>query len=376
MRQDKERYEFMMEDRKPIYERVGQMQLERYEKEKLRKQQQHEEERKKLRSAPAISRESQRIVAAMKNRVPITDRVNSIDDQTLMEKEKAKRRFMEVKKEELEDCTFQPQVNPVSKKIVQSKTKQQSFFERQKMYEAREKMKQEYMSKTEQAQYNFKPSISKTSNDICKKNLNRAGTMEDIYDRLTNRDKKRMDHIKTEIAEQYYSKFSFHPTINQVSNVIAAPTDLEELVNNSKSKRIKEELTLKVMEKENYSFQPTLVSQNDKYLQDRKPYAVINEQEKFLKQKEIKRAKALIELECEQLQECTFQPTINEGKPSLEADTPIVIKGLGRHIERRERAKRIEEERRERNEEVFRPKVYSKKVGGATIMEPFSFNYN
>ncbi|KAG2392949.1 hypothetical protein C9374_009526 [Naegleria lovaniensis] len=370
----------MMNPRKPLFERVGEIQMEQQEKERLRKQLQYEEERKNLRSAPAISEESKRIVAMMKNRIPFTSRIlksGSEDEQTMFEKEKSKRRFFEVKKEELEGCTFQPSLNPVSKKITETKHSKQTFLERQQEYEAKEKLKHEALSKKEKDQYEFKPSISKVSEEICKKSISRANTMEDIYERLTNRDKKRVDHIKSAIAQEYYSKFSFTPTINQVSNVIAAPTGLDELVNNTRSKKLKEELTHKIMEKENCPFQPTLVSNNEKYLPDGKPrQSVITEPEKYLKEKEMKRAKVMMELECEQLQECTFQPAITrscKSKSAIENQAPVVIKGLGKHLERGERAKRIEEEKKERYEEVFRPKVHSKKQGGVTIIEPFSF---
>ena len=355
------------EERRPIYERVGQIQMEIYEKEKLRKQQQYEEERKLLRSAPLINEESKRMVDKMKDRVPFTSRTHKMgeeDEQTMVEREKLKRRYVEVRKEEMEDCTFKPEVNEVSKKLTEMRGRT-TFLERQQMYKAREKKKQEMLAKREDAQHTFKPSISKTSDEICKANRG-----VDIYDRLTNRDKKRMDFVKDAIAQEYYSKFSFQPQINQISSVIAAPTGLTELVNNTKSKKVKEELVNKVLEKENYSFQPKLISENDKYLQDRKPLSVMKEPEKFLKRKDMKIAKAVMEMECEQLQECTFQPTINTSCKT-ESDAPIVIKGLGKHIERGERAKRIQEEKKERHDEVFRPKVYSKKLGGATIIEPF-----
>ncbi|KAF0980938.1 hypothetical protein FDP41_012726 [Naegleria fowleri] len=369
----------MNNHRKPLFERVGEIQMEQQEKEKLRQQLKYEEERKNLRSAPSISEESKRIVAMMKNRIPFTSRImksGQEDEQTMFEKEKSKRRFFEVKKEEMDGCTFQPSVNPVSKKITETKLSKQTFLERQQEYEAKEKLKHEALTKKEQEQYEFKPSISKVSEEICKKSLSRANTVEDIYDRLTNRDKKRVDHIKNAIAQEYYSKFSFTPTINQVSNVIAAPTDLDELVNNTRTKKRKEELTMKIMEKENCPFQPKLVSNNEKYLHDRKPLSVMTESEKFLKEKEMKRAKVMMELECEQLQECTFQPAITKSlksKSVVDGQTPVVIKGLGKHLERGERAKRIEEEKKERYEEVFRPKVHSKKQGGVTIIEPFSF---
>ena len=35
----------------------------------------------------------------------------------------------------------------------------------------------------------------------------------------------------------------------------------------------------------------------------------------------------------------------------------MIIRGLGKHLERRDRAKKLEEEKREREEKVFRPRV-------------------
>ncbi|KAL9651494.1 hypothetical protein ABK040_001440 [Willaertia magna] len=362
---------------KPIYERLGDIQRELIEKEKLRKQQQYEEERKQLRSAPTISETSKKIVASMKNRVPITERIakkqGEEDHQTLYEKEKQNRKYLQTKSEEVEDCTFHPNINEVSKKITEMRMNS-DFLQRQEMYQLREKKKKDFILKQEEKSLVFKPKISKTSEELCKSDMHRSNSGQDIYERLTYRDKKRNDHVKEATTQEYYSKFSFVPKINQVSSLIAAPTDLDELVNNTRNKKIKQEIALRVLEKENYRFQPTLISNNEKYLpSERGPNEIITESERFLREKEMKRAKAIMEIECQQLSQCTFQPQINEKVQTNQEEGPILIRGLGKHLERGEKAKRLAEEKKEREEEVFKAKVYSKKIGNVTIPEPFKF---
>ena len=52
-------------------------------------------------------------------------------------------------------------------------------------------------------------------------------------------------------------------------------------------------------------------------------------------------------LEVKELEECTFSPAIVRKSSSQGKGGPVVIRGLGRHLELRELAKRKEEEQRE-----------------------------
>ena len=53
--------------------------------------------------------------------------------------------------------------------------------------------------------------------------------------------------------------------------------------------------------------------------------------------------------------ECTFQPNVSISKKHVpERGGPVIVRGLGRHLELKEMAKKQEEERLSREEEVFK----------------------
>ncbi|KAL0486844.1 hypothetical protein AKO1_014787 [Acrasis kona] len=87
----------------------------------------------------------------------------------------------------------------------------------------------------------------------------------------------------------------------------------------------------------------------------------------------IQKAKSIQEYE--EMKSCTFTPHVNQ--LPTEEEGPIVIRGLGKHLERTEKAKKIEQERKEREEQVFRPKVRDQDTHlKYTIPEPFNLHSN
>ena len=81
------------------------------------------------------------------------------------------------------------------------------------------------------------------------------------------------------------------------------------------------------------------------------------------------------EQEYEELKECTFTPLVNEELPQARSDgKPVVVRGLGRHLELRERAHRIEEEKRERAAKVFLEDAAAIRPEPYTKPEPFNLS--
>lgn len=81
-------------------------------------------------------------------------------------------------------------------------------------------------------------------------------------------------------------------------------------------------------------------------------------------------------LEYEELKECTFAPVVNKGNPeSMQGGStkPIVIRGLGRHLELKEKTKRMAEAQRQREEKAFLLKV-SQPKDLYTIPKPFNLS--
>ncbi|CAM9472175.1 unnamed protein product [Ectocarpus sp. 13 AM-2016] len=77
------------------------------------------------------------------------------------------------------------------------------------------------------------------------------------------------------------------------------------------------------------------------------------------------------EREVAEMQRCTFVPQTNSA--ILRAEGPVLVRGLGRHLELKDVAQQRQRERREREAQAFgvRPGAVRRSVLGQTIVEPF-----
>merc|ERR1712232_296510 len=102
------------------------------------------------------------------------------------------------------------------------------------------------------------------------------------------------------------------------------------------------------------------------------PERVVTDIENQRRRREERLQQQRREKEYEQLRECSFVPTVNDGSP-VKAKGPVIVRGLGRYLELRELARRQEEEKKEREDKVFirsttkRPEPY-------TIPQPFNLS--
>jgi hypothetical protein len=96
-----------------------------------------------------------------------------------------------------------------------------------------------------------------------------------------------------------------------------------------------------------------------------------------LQEKEDRRQQELILKEIEELKECTFQPKITNSRSQqqqqhTQQQRPVVIKGLGRHLELRNLLKKQKELETRRKEEAFHVRnveKYRSSVDGLTIVQ-------
>lgn len=74
------------------------------------------------------------------------------------------------------------------------------------------------------------------------------------------------------------------------------------------------------------------------------------------------------------MQRCTFVPQTNTG--ILRAQGPVLVRGLGRHLELKDVAQQMEQDRRMREAQAFgvRPGALRRTVMGETVLEPFSLS--
>ena len=85
-------------------------------------------------------------------------------------------------------------------------------------------------------------------------------------------------------------------------------------------------------------------------------------------------------IEHEQLKDCTFRPQITPATApppkgrARRKSAPVIVRGLGRHLQLREAARRKKEEQREREEAAFNvnARCLKKRDGGLyTVPQPF-----
>lgn len=95
-----------------------------------------------------------------------------------------------------------------------------------------------------------------------------------------------------------------------------------------------------------------------------------------LQEKEMKRQQELMIKEINELKECTFQPKINDYPPSQHGPhhrtKPVIVKGLGRHLELRNLLNKQKELELKRKKEAFTVRnvdKYRSSIDGLTIVQ-------
>ena len=119
------------------------------------------------------------------------------------------------------------------------------------------------------------------------------------------------------------------------------------------------------------------------------PERMLHEIKLANQQKEKKRREELISREIEELQNCTFQPTLNQSfaaaashsnaSTSAKSSDPIVIKGLNRHLELRQLSEKLKKEEKEREFNAFHVRdvdKFRRQEDGATIVKSFDLRVN
>ncbi len=364
---------------KPVYERVGQLQKQKNEKIVNLKIRQ-EIENPDFSFKPQLNEVSVKIAECKFQDRPFTDRLG----QQIKEYVDKKYVHAKTEPEETKDLTFQPQLNPNSVKIAQESNlfTQADFLKRQEMYKMREKEKQQ-MKSPRQGDFTFSPQISQTSKLLIAAKTNRGGeTLEEKMERLAYKEKKKMEHLKDCLQEKYYSQFNYQPEINAISKSIAKATDLTELVNNSQVKRKQEEIAhqYEEMKQRVYTFKPQtnetskIIGANKFSLNTKQVDQLAErvEEKKREKEKKIDQAKRMYQYE--ELKDCTFQPQTN--KKATQKEDAVVVRGLGKHLERTEKAKKLKDEQLEREDKAFKVKLKpTNQSVNYTIPEPFNFHY-
>jgi len=364
-------------DYRPIYQRVGEVQ--RQKRENLHKLQQAVEEEHKPTFAPLVNPNSRKLLEK-KEDLEEEDKENrqtkengtKRDDERNVSLMTRKEDRLEIKyknqekwqKELADRYTFAPQLNPNTEQILQqSEASGLDFLERLQIYNQKSKHWKQQDHDLEK--YTFQPYINPSTKGMVEARQSRMGESElEKYERLSFHDKQKMDQEKQTIEERYYSQFSFKPNINKLSSSIAPSRSVIELYKDEK-REIHQQVAKEAAEKafqETYTFHPQLYKTQIGQIEPvskldiRNPENLIQrlkikEQEKALKIEQEKREKQKKEIEG-----CTFTPWVNPDMPK-QTEGPVVVRGLDRFLELKDLAKKLEDEKREREENAFKVKV-------------------
>lgn len=279
-----------------------------------------------------------------------------------------------------------------------------NFAKRSEMIRERKERRDEERRRAEADKYNswFQPQIYSDARSIIadKRPELLSESEEDRYHRMIHEHQKVKDnHIKA-TEKVMYGEATFTPTIDPLSRALGRDSNVDELYENLRGKSWKEHIRLKneAIESAECSFHPHInsvsrsmvegmngienVAENLRYTSDR---VTLNEPEKMARnirlrqiEKEESRRAELIARELQELKECTFHPTVRQYRPIDPSESgPIVVRGLGRHLELKHLSKQQKEEAIQREKDAFSVKnveKYRRAEDGSTIVQSFRFH--
>ena len=107
----------------------------------------------------------------------------------------------------------------------------------------------------------------------------------------------------------------------------------------------------------------------------KEPEKMIQNIRHYYDEREETRQSELISKELEELKDCTFQPEVTGFNYRYkQPNKPVIVRGLGRHLELKNHSNRLKELERQRIEKAFSVKnisKYRRPETGTTIVEPF-----
>eukprot|EP00667_Euglena_gracilis_P008490 EG_transcript_8600 len=248
--------------------------------------------------------------------------------------------------------------------------KSQGFNERQVLFARRSKNKLHHAAQkaVEEEAATFQPELSPTTVMIVEAKRE-AESLEERVLRLSIQDKSRAEEAKKQAKEEYYAQFSFKPKLNKVSLALASTSDSGD-VTRAKTGHVTEELRQELEEefRKECTFKPAILTAGAPGLNTTTGVAGGPD----AADKERRLAEARREQQYEELKDCTFQPRVKRKVPNF-AEKQAPVPGMAKYLDRRLQARQMEEERRAREEEVF--KVRGVKAGlRYTVPQPFNLH--
>lgn len=374
---------------KPIYERVNEVQ--KHKDEVLRKLRVDSEfQNTDLKFQPQINKLSEKLVnkkiqrtyGSVKN-INVVERLTKDASDRI---ENLNRKNEDMNHELSQMYPFRPQLstftsNSHNNTMYNFETK--NFYERQQEFLHKQHEKREAKRNQEGQEFTFKPKINSTSNIIIEADPQRAGEQDtDKYNRLYQKDYQKAEAAKEALEYELYGKFTFKPEINNLSKLMAADRTTLDLIEAAQNKstlthNVHSEMNMQKIKE--CTFQPKI---NKNYKEIPATYTNKEEMKAKLEEKarlrRLKHEQVMNNREYEEIKDCTFKPTINQGVPKS-INEVVVVRGLGRFMELQELAVKKTQDQLEREAQVFglghkfAPNLNTSEV--YTIPEPFDLSY-
>ena len=288
--------------------------------------------------------------------------------------------------EEARVCTFKPRLNDISERIASNAVADGNVFERLRNWEIEAQQRHDArLAEIEEAESHlFVPKISEATDILLSARPARLSeTMEARTERLANLDAASREGRQRAAEESYYGQFKFTPEINEISSKMARSKTTEEL-NSDDRKRAVHEAAIAAARREedrHCTFKPK-VSMRSERLAEASSRASLRElgaEELSIRlaeerlERDRRREEARRKSEILELRGCTFKPDVTSGPKPARMPAPEV-RGLDTFYGRLEGARKLEEERRERESKVFvlQPRPRSQPF---TVPEPFNLSH-
>ncbi|KAJ7514689.1 hypothetical protein O6H91_23G055500 [Diphasiastrum complanatum] len=253
--------------------------------------------------------------------------------------------------------TFAPEINSNTDYIIASSKHfgghRADFFSRQQHYmqlieEKKKKKEREVLP----ADFTFRPNIGNASlilEQSMWKSVFQESASERV-ERLAYRDKDRQLLIREKVSEEYYAQFNFQPEIDDISKLVGRSTSIKDLYSNRKGKKVKEALEQAARDdfQQKCPFRPE-VSINKSSKGELQSLVLERRQNRKERAKSEKEYQTMRELQ--EMKECTFKPSLNSIPPK--ETSPILIKGLERHLQLQEIAKQMRKDKEDLEKKVF-----------------------
>ena len=361
---------------RPIHERTSDVQRDKA----MRMNARLEDPERQHPFKPHIDPKSERLAARRRDGAlpPVAQRLEA---EARAARERKERAIAQRERELSREAPFQPHLQTSRAKVRRdaSEVLNLPFHERQAALEMkRQQRASQRRARSARAEETwFQPDVNARSARILAKKQNSRlyETPQDKVHRLAIADAERRAAYRTAAAEEKMAEMSFQPTIDPVSKRLApSTTDAEKSINfRGRRTRMHAEQKAQVRFLQQHSFHPTLATpQSSRDAMTPRKGAIEASQEYPERRKsfEERRRQLRAEKELEEMRECTWTPKVNKRRPQQQK--PVVVRGLGRHLELREMAKRKDEEQQERERRAFgTASTGGRNAVGITIAKPF-----